>query len=145
MRNDGQRGYLSLHILYMVDSFLYVMGHTNTNHHQEAPGTHSSNHEDSSAILDTNHEDSADSQECKANITSKKDKDSIRSKKRLSLSSVRMNDESSPVRRLMVATRSSLPEWIPEQGTVMQRAVLKDVMVWRGEDITCVKWCGYVG
>lgn len=109
MRSDGQRGHLSLHILYMMDSFLYVMCHTNTNHHEETQDTHSCNQEDSSVIL------------------------------------VRKNDESSAVRRLIVANRSSLPEWIPEQGTVMQRAVLKDVMVWRGEYSMCVKWCGYVG
>lgn len=135
METDGQRGDLSLHILYIVDSFLYVMGHLNTNNHEEAQDTHSSNHEDSNA----NHEDNVDSQKCKANSTSKNNMDSISSQKRLSLSSVRMNEESSPVRRLIVANRSSLPEWIPEQGTVMQRAVLKDVMVWRGE------YRGYVG
>lgn len=87
-------------------------------------------------ILDTNREDSADSNNYNNRICSKK---------RISLSSVRENDKSSAVRRLIVANRSSLPEWIPEQGTVMQRAVLKDVMVWRGEYSMCVKWCGYVG
>ncbi|KAK4327642.1 hypothetical protein Pmani_001897 [Petrolisthes manimaculis] len=127
VRRDGQRGQLSLHILYMVDSFLYVMDHTNTNHHEEASNTHASNQEDNSVITNTEGE-----------VDSHESKDSVAGNKR----SASSTNESSAVRRLIVTNRSSLPEWIPEQGTVMQRAVLKDAVVWRGnviiDEYTCI-------
>ncbi|KAK3871362.1 hypothetical protein Pcinc_023494 [Petrolisthes cinctipes] len=140
VRRDGQRGHLSLHILYMVDSFLYVMDHTNTNHHEEAPNTHASNQEDNSVKTNTNPEGEVDSHESKDSLTSVYCKNSVAGKMRSSSAS--STNESSAVRKLIVTNRSSLPEWIPEQGTVMQRAVLKDAVVWRGnviiDEYTCI-------
>ncbi|XP_071522994.1 uncharacterized protein [Panulirus ornatus] len=101
---DGQRGSLSLHILYKFSSFLYVV-------------SYSMESEDSDSSLATQE---AMKQTEKGKTHRKED----------SKNYFKMNNFL--VAKIMIGSKTMLPSWIPENGTVMQSALLKDAVIWHG-------------
>ncbi|XP_045611169.2 DNA repair-scaffolding protein [Procambarus clarkii] len=102
---DGQRGCLSLHILYKVDSFLYVVN----------------------KVIKT--EDTRDSITTQDNMDQSKKRE-FHSKKEASKND--FEKQKFLVKKIMVGSGTVLPSWIPESGTVMQSALLRDVVIWNG-------------
>lgn len=91
--HDGCRGNIETHILYRVESLLYVMS--------------------------------------KEDVREKNDKE--RKKNHEGLCTYDMGCTSTLVISVLVEKGTSLPPWIPENGTVMQGAVLRDAVIWQGK------------
>lgn len=95
---DGQRGSLSLHILYKLFSFLYVVNKS----------IKTENNDDSITIHENKELSNSD------NIKYDFDKERLL------------------VKKIVVSDGTTLPAWIPESGTVMKSALLKDVVICNG-------------
>ncbi|KAG7159346.1 DNA repair-scaffolding protein-like [Homarus americanus] len=104
---DGQRGNLSLHILYKVDSFLYVIDQSIKT--EVIP--HFQTHE------------------------SKKEKGEKSEHEKKEVAEDNTDKEETVVGKVIVGDDTALPQGISESGTVMQSALVRDALIWNGNVI----------
>lgn len=48
------------------------------------------------------------------------------------------------VTKVTIGSKTVLPSWIPENGTVMQSAMLKDAVIWHGKFSPLLCWVSHI-